>query len=197
MRPDRPATEYGYIRPGAALGERRLRGRAIRREAGRDDGRSAISRKAISGTPAISCSAPASSSTNTGTSSRTAPPRSRRRSTGAGKDLGFVTLDPQAFARATAKSVDYAVMEKTKRAAVMPVSYRLVGCRLVARGLGDCRRRTPPAMPRRATRCSWIRATPMRSSDKPLVALFGVEDLVVVASEDAVLVARPRATPTT
>ena len=29
----------------------------------------------------------------------------------------------------------------------------------------------------------------MRSSEKPLVALFGVEDLVVVASEDAVLVA--------
>ena len=38
-------------------------------------------------------------------------------------DLGFVILDPDAFARAKAISVDYAVMEKTKRAAVLPVSF--------------------------------------------------------------------------
>ena len=41
----------------------------------------------------------------------------------AGTDLGFVTLDAEAFARATAKSIDYAVMERTARAAVMPVGY--------------------------------------------------------------------------
>ena len=41
----------------------------------------------------------------------------------AGTDLGFVTLDPEAFAAATAKSIDYAVMEHTTRAAVMPVAY--------------------------------------------------------------------------
>ena len=42
---------------------------------------------------------------------------------GAGSDLGFITLKADDFARATAKSVDYAVMEKTTRAAVVPVSY--------------------------------------------------------------------------
>ena len=42
---------------------------------------------------------------------------------GAGADLGFVTLETTAFGRATAKSIDYAVMERTERAAVMPVSY--------------------------------------------------------------------------
>ena len=41
----------------------------------------------------------------------------------AGTNLTFVTLDPQAFKRATTKSIDYAVMERTERAAVMPVAY--------------------------------------------------------------------------
>jgi mannose-1-phosphate guanylyltransferase/mannose-6-phosphate isomerase len=41
----------------------------------------------------------------------------------AATDLGFVTLAPDAFGRAAAKSIDYAVMERTERAAVMPVSY--------------------------------------------------------------------------
>src|SRR5436189_4966338 len=40
----------------------------------------------------------------------------------AGRDLGFVTLDPEAFGSAKAISIDYAVMEKTARAAVVPVS---------------------------------------------------------------------------
>src|SRR6185437_12965411 len=40
----------------------------------------------------------------------------------AGRDLGFVTLDPEAFGSAKAISIDYAVMEKTARATVVPVS---------------------------------------------------------------------------
>src|SRR5438094_4824489 len=40
----------------------------------------------------------------------------------AGRDLGFVTLDPQSFGKARAISIDYAVMEKTSHAAVVPVS---------------------------------------------------------------------------
>ncbi|MCK1763142.1 mannose-1-phosphate guanylyltransferase, partial [Bradyrhizobium sp. 136] len=38
--------------------------------------------------------------------------------TNAGRDLGFVTLEPEAFGAAKAISIDYAVMEKTARAAV-------------------------------------------------------------------------------
>src|SRR5581483_1807243 len=41
----------------------------------------------------------------------------------AGVDLGFVTLDPEAFAGAKAKSIDYAVMERTARSAVTPAAY--------------------------------------------------------------------------
>src|SRR3981081_2707720 len=43
---------------------------------------------------------------------------------GAAGDLGFVRLDEQAFARAPQKSIDYAVMEKTARAAVVEGRFR-------------------------------------------------------------------------
>jgi mannose-1-phosphate guanylyltransferase / mannose-6-phosphate isomerase len=111
----------------------------------------------------------------------------------AGKDLGFITLDPECFARATAKSIDYAVMERTKRAAVMPVAYGwsdvgswqavwelsghdASGNSGQSSGLG--------AVEFVDSRGSYV------ATDKQLVALFGVENLVVVTTEDAVLVAK-------
>ena len=86
---------------GRCRRRRHVRGRGVRREAGRRQPRRATSAKAICGTPATSCSAPAHSSTNTAASSRRAR-RRRRRGRGAGRDLGFVTLEPEAFARAVA-----------------------------------------------------------------------------------------------
>ena len=59
ITPTAPKTSYGYIRRGAA--DRRRRGvgrRSLRREAQRRDGEPATSPRAISGIPAISCSAP-------------------------------------------------------------------------------------------------------------------------------------------
>jgi mannose-1-phosphate guanylyltransferase/mannose-1-phosphate guanylyltransferase/mannose-6-phosphate isomerase len=108
---------------------------------------------------------------------------------GAGADLGFVTLDAKAFARAAAKSIDYAVMERTKRAVVMPVDYGWsdVGSWQAVWELSD-----RDALGNSAqgsvvfvdTRGSYV------TSDKQLVALFGVENLVVVTTDDAVLVAK-------
>src|SRR5882724_439252 len=43
---------------------------------------------------------------------------------GASNDLGFVRLAPDAFATAPQKSIDYAVMEKTDRAAVVAGNFR-------------------------------------------------------------------------
>jgi len=44
----------------------------------------------------------------------------------AGSDLGFITLDASSFARAAAKAIDYAVMERTKNAAVTRAGFRIV-----------------------------------------------------------------------
>ncbi|MGB6936872.1 MAG: cupin domain-containing protein, partial [Xanthobacteraceae bacterium] len=106
----------------------------------------------------------------------------------AGHDLGFVTLDPEHFARATAKSIDYAVMERTKRAAVMPVSYGWsdVGSwqavwELSGRDAsGNAGRGVVEFVDSRGS---------YAASDKQLVALFGVDNLVV-ATDDVVLVAK-------
>jgi mannose-1-phosphate guanylyltransferase/mannose-6-phosphate isomerase len=109
----------------------------------------------------------------------------------AGTDLGFVTLDPEAFGRVKAISIDYAVMEKTSRAAVVPVSYGWsdVGSWHSVWELSEKdahgNAAHGAAVFENASNCNV-------STDKALVALEGVDDLVVVATEDAVLVSRQK-----
>ena len=106
-----------------------------------------------------------------------------------GADIGFVTLNAEAFARATAKSIDYALMERTAHAVVMPVSYGWsdVGSWQAVWELTE-RDAAGNAAHGAAvfvdTRSSYV------ASEKQLVALLGVDDIVVVTTDDAVLVAR-------
>jgi mannose-1-phosphate guanylyltransferase/mannose-6-phosphate isomerase len=107
----------------------------------------------------------------------------------AGSDLGFVTLNAEAFARATAKSIDYAVMERTTRAAVIPVAY---GWSDVGSWNGVWQLSEHDAAGN-AAHGSAVFVDAQGSyvvSEKQLVALYGVEDLIVVTTDDAVLVAR-------
>jgi mannose-1-phosphate guanylyltransferase / mannose-6-phosphate isomerase len=107
----------------------------------------------------------------------------------AGTDLGLVTLDTQSFGRAAAKSIDYAVMERTKRSAVIPVAY---GWSDVGswQGVWELSERDSSGNAAHGsavfvnTRGSYV------ASGKQVVALSDVEDLVVIATDDAVLVAR-------
>ncbi len=109
----------------------------------------------------------------------------------AGRDLGFVTLDASAFGSAKAISIDYAVMEKTSRAAVVPVacgwsdvgSWRAVWELSDKDSQGNAAQGT--AVFEDSRNCNV-------STDKALVALEGVDDLVVVATQDAVLVSRQK-----
>src|SRR5262249_41359183 len=106
----------------------------------------------------------------------------------AGSDLGFVTLNAEAFGRATAKSIDYAVMERTEHAAVMPVSYGWsdVGSWQAVWELSE-RDADHNAAQGNAVfvdaRSSYV------ASNKQLVALLGIDNVVVVTTDDAVLVA--------
>jgi mannose-1-phosphate guanylyltransferase/mannose-6-phosphate isomerase len=104
-------------------------------------------------------------------------------------DLGFIKLTDAPFRRARAISVDYAVMERTARAAVVPVSYPWsdVGSWGAVWDLSA----KDEAGNAAHGRAIFVDSTgSLASSDKALVALFGVEDLVVVTTEDALLVAR-------
>ena len=104
-------------------------------------------------------------------------------------DMDFLRLDPEAFAKSPSISIDYAVMERTARAAVVPSSFAWsdVGAwsalwKLAERdGAGNVEIGDTLAVD---TRGSYLR------TEGPLIATVGVEDLIVVATADAVLVAK-------
>jgi len=109
----------------------------------------------------------------------------------AGRDLGFVTLEEAAFASARPISIDYAVMEKTARAAVVPVKcgWSDVGSWHAVWELSDKdsegNASQGAAVFEDSRNCNV-------ATDRALVALEGVDDLVVVATQDAVLVSRQK-----
>jgi len=106
-------------------------------------------------------------------------------------DLDFLRLQPDAFARAPQKSIDYAVMEKTERAAVVTGDFRWsdIGSwdALFDIAPHDAQGNVVqgPVVTMDAADC-------MIHSDGRLTAVVGVKDLVVVSTSDAVLVV-PRA----
>jgi mannose-1-phosphate guanylyltransferase/mannose-6-phosphate isomerase len=103
-------------------------------------------------------------------------------------DLDFIRLDSEAFAQCRSESIDYAVMEQTSAAVVVPMSagWSDVGAWSALWEIGDTDLEgnvTRGDVELSATKNSYIR------SESRLVATVGVEDLVVVETADAVLVA--------
>jgi len=109
----------------------------------------------------------------------------------AATDLGFLRLDPEIFARAPTKSIDYAVMEKTDRAAVVTGNFRWsdIGSwdALFDITASDAAGNVVqgPAMAMDSSGC-------VLHSDGRLVVTVGVKDMVVASTSDAVMVV-PRA----
>jgi mannose-1-phosphate guanylyltransferase/mannose-1-phosphate guanylyltransferase/mannose-6-phosphate isomerase len=105
----------------------------------------------------------------------------------AGTDLDFLRLDPEAFGRARSVSIDYAVMERTSAAAVVPVSFPWsdIGAWSALQEMGQQDENGTVSLGEVValdTKDSYIR------SEGLLVATLGVENLIVVATPDAVLV---------
>ncbi|MBK1690674.1 mannose-1-phosphate guanylyltransferase/mannose-6-phosphate isomerase [Ectothiorhodospira mobilis] len=106
---------------------------------------------------------------------------------GARGDLDFLRLDSEAFAACRSESVDYAVMEPTRRAVMVPLEadWSDVGSWTALWSAGE---RDPEGnvavgdVLLTGTRNCYLHA------DARLVAAVGVEDLVVVETKDAVLV---------
>lgn len=96
--------------------------------------------------------------------------------------------DPAAFAAVRSQSIDYAVMERHDRTAMVPVEmdWSDVGswdaiCDLAGEASGNSL--SGPIMARDVSNC-------LLRSDGPQLVAVGVEDLIVVATGDVVLVAR-------
>ena len=103
------------------------------------------------------------------------------------RDGDFIRLDKDAFATCPSESIDYAVMEKTDAAMVLPVD---IGWNDVGSwsALWDVAARDADGNACRGD----VIAIDSRNSyahARRLVALVGVDDLVVVETDDAVLVA--------
>jgi mannose-1-phosphate guanylyltransferase/mannose-6-phosphate isomerase len=190
VRPERPATEYGYVSPGAPVsGEVRGVAKFVEKpdpataaeyikagylwNSGNFMFRATVLLDEYRVVDAGSVDAVIDAVTN------------------AGRDLGFVTLNHDAFAKAKAISIDYAVMEKTSHAAVVPVAcgWSDVGSWHAVWELSDKDSQGNAAQGAAVFEDS---RNCNVSTDKALVALEGVDDLVVVATQDAVLVSRQK-----
>jgi mannose-1-phosphate guanylyltransferase/mannose-6-phosphate isomerase len=104
------------------------------------------------------------------------------------RDTDFIRLGREAFSACVADSIDYAVMEHTRRAAVVPVSigWSDVGSWDALWELGAKDQNgnsTHGNVVAEDTRNCYLR------SEAGLLAAIGIADLVVVATDDAVMVA--------
>jgi mannose-1-phosphate guanylyltransferase / mannose-6-phosphate isomerase len=190
VEPERPATEYGYISPGEVVsGEVRTVKKFVEKpelatateyiaagyfwNSGNFMFRAAVLLDEYKNADAASVQAVADSVAK------------------AERDLGFIKLDADAFGSAKAISIDYAVMEKTAHAAVVPVKcgWSDVGSWHAVWELSgkdaEGNAAQGAAVFEDSRNCNV-------STDKALVALEGVDDLVVVATQDAVLVSRQK-----
>jgi mannose-1-phosphate guanylyltransferase/mannose-6-phosphate isomerase len=104
------------------------------------------------------------------------------------RDLEFLRLAPEPFARAPKKSIDYAVMERTRRAAVVPAdlgwsdigSWSTVWDILDHDAAGNA---TDGPVVLSDTRNSLV-----RSEESMLTTVVGLDDVIVISTADAVLV---------
>ncbi|MFG1316040.1 mannose-1-phosphate guanylyltransferase/mannose-6-phosphate isomerase [Xanthobacter autotrophicus] len=102
-------------------------------------------------------------------------------------DLGFLRLDPVAFKSSPAKSIDFAVLERTRHAAVVRGSFGWsdVGSWDALHEIGNQDERgnvTVGTVQLLDSSNSFVR------SDGPLVTAIGLDGVSVIATEDAVLV---------
>jgi mannose-1-phosphate guanylyltransferase len=187
MKPERPETGYGYIERGGALGEGVHRAaRFVEKpdaataelylEGGRHDWNGGIFlMRAGTYLDALETHAPDIAKA------------SRAAMEAAGHEGLRVLPDAAAFARSPAISIDYAVMEKAEKVAVAPVAlgWSDVGSwealMEVSPNDADGNALAGDVIALGASGC-------LIRSDGPLVAAIGVEDLVVVATADAVLI---------
>ena len=190
IEPTRPATDYGYIRPGTAIDEAPGATR-VARFVEKPDAAGAerlIADGALWNSGYFLFRADVMLA-ELETHAPAVLAAARAALDAAVADLDFIRLDAEAFAQAPKISVDYAVMERTSRAGVLPVSFPwsdvgtwdAVWQVLEQDGDGNALRGRVELID---TRNSLV-----HSEGAGLTTVVGLADVVVVATPDAVLVA--------
>jgi mannose-1-phosphate guanylyltransferase / mannose-6-phosphate isomerase len=189
IEPTHPATSYGYIRPGQQLNGASVR--AVEAFVEKPDAATAVAYVADrylwnSGNFLFHAA------TMLGEIERFEPTMAEAAKAavaGLTRDLDFLRLAAEPFARAPKKSIDYAVMERTKLAAVVPTdpgwsdvgSWSAVWDVLDHDGAGNA---TDGPVVMLDSRNSLV-----RSDEAILTTVVGLDDVIVVSTSDAVLVA--------
>ncbi len=181
IKPDHPHTGYGYIETGASLGADVFKVAAFREKPNRSTAENYLAGGGHFWNAGIFLFAP---DAMIDAMKAHAPDilhsasKALERASSAG---GVTHLERESFAACRADSVDYAVMEKTDRAAVVaPVDV----------GWNDIGAWTSvPAQHNQEQVCEIGCANTTIKTDGPFVAAIGLEDMIVVATADAVLVA--------
>jgi mannose-1-phosphate guanylyltransferase / mannose-6-phosphate isomerase len=187
IRPSAPKTGYGYIRPGPALGHDSVH--AVAAFVEKPDEVTAA-RYLADGYLWNSGNFLFRADVLLDELARYAPEVAQAANAAVAKatsDLGFVRLDAEAFAKAPQISIDYAVMERTDRAAVVEGRFRWSDIGNWAAILDIAERDAAgnavhgPALTLDAQDC-------LIHADDVLTSVVGAKDMMVVASRDAVLV---------
>ena len=188
VEPDHPATGYGYIEPGEALAEGVM---AVKRFVEKPDVETAT-RYGREGYLWNSGNFLFLAETLLDEYAVREPgtvEAVKQAVADAATDLGFVRLGAAAFARTEKRSIDYAVMEKTTKAAVVPATFDWsdVGSWSAVRDLssqdeaGNAARGEAVFVNARGN---------LVATERQLVCLVGLDDLAVIATGDAILVTR-------
>lgn len=189
IRPDRPETGFGYIRRAEAIGNEGYRveqfvekpdlttAESYLADGGYDWNSGMFLFKASRYLEELAVHAPAMLAAV------------REAHANASTDLDFVRIDHDTFARVPDNSIDYAVMEKTRHAAVIPVSctWSDIGSWSALWLTGD--KDAEGNLREGDTLSIDSRNSLLRSHDRHLLATVGIDDLIVVTTPDATLVA--------
>ncbi|MGE5502064.1 MAG: mannose-1-phosphate guanylyltransferase [Ignavibacteriales bacterium] len=186
VKPDRPATGYGYILPGAPLSEGVFAVQSFVEKPDLETARRYLSEGRLwnSGNFCFRADVLLSEMAAFEPAMAEAAEAAVRDAKG---DASQIHLSPEAFARAPAKSIDYAVMEHTKRAAVVMADFTWsdLGAWPAIRDAGE-----PDAHGNVVS--GEVRLVDVKNSlirtDGPLVAAIGVEGLAIVVDGGNVLV---------
>ena len=189
IRPDRPETGFGYIRRAEALAEGGFR---VERFVEKPDAATAERYVADGGydwNSGMFLFKAARYLEELGEHAPDMLAAVRTAYASARTDLDFVRVDAALFAAVPDNSIDYAVMEKTHRAAVLPVScgWSDIGSWSALWLAGE--RDADGNLREGDTLTVDTRNSLLRSHERHLIATVGVDDLIVVSTPDATLVA--------
>jgi mannose-1-phosphate guanylyltransferase/mannose-6-phosphate isomerase len=191
IKPTSPRTEYGYIRQGAALDgfdDQAFEVAAFAEKPDADTAQRYLDEGGYFWNSGLFVFSAQAFLREAGRLAPEVVGAARSALAGAKRDLGFLRLDEEAFGKSPNISIDYAVMEKTDAAVMLPldVGWSDVGSWASLWEIGS-----------RDGQDNYAHGDTVLEdssglyvhSDRSLVAAIGVKDLVIVDTPDALLVA--------